>query len=839
MGTAWSSSPPPATTAADAPAAATSAGDQDAPPPPTAASTASTRSANATVATDGDGEGAARPPPLRRPAMSLPPAAARGTAGGGSGGGGVGGGHGGGGGDGRIASALQAVQALEVSALHGAFVWHQRAAAAAAVAAAGDSEGGGDVGGGGGADGGDPYSGEMPREGFRALVAGMALPPGVDADFLFGMFDTNASGLVSAREFLLGFAVLSRGSMRDRLRYLFEMFDVDSSDSLSLDELPYVFLMLCNLCCLAKIAPLPVGNDSGGGSSSDGDGGHGRRVEAGGREGNESASVPNRFNYDEDLARATSEAAAAFAVMDRDGDGTISFDEFAAWCTAHGVLHDWLADLGAACGDEIASLRGVKEQELLALELIRIGFHKDAAGEKVGGAQDGRPVVPFSPASAPLPAVVAATQPGAVTVAAVVDDSVVTGGAAMDGHSDSDRGDVPPFTPSTPHLHPSSTSSLVRPTSTIGTALQGVATDTSPFIIDHDALSLEVPIGEGAHAVVWRGRWLMMPVAIKVFDSLPDAADEEDEDKEGGEVASDDDVRHEDSTDGGNGSGGDGSGGNTPTAGATTSASRRGRAAGSTAGWSAPILQACLAEVEVLSALRHPNLLLYMGCAVQPHKPLCIVSELFPGGSLHTYLHGSVLDGSGRCTDTDHDPLGLGRGIARGLLYLHSKGILHCDLKSRNVLVRGTHTVIADFGLSSTLRGPAVSAGGDAAPSAGGGSGSDDTEGGDTLGVPPQLPLGTPCTMAPEVMDGEPYTSAADVFSFGVILWELYTRREPWKGLRPVQILFKVGVEGARLPIPADLPPPIAALLRECWADDPAERPDMSHILRTLDGMDS
>ncbi|KAK1859802.1 hypothetical protein I4F81_002396 [Pyropia yezoensis] len=400
----------------------------------------------------------------------------------------------------------------------------------------------------------------MPREGFRALVAGMALPPAVNADFLFRMFDTNASGLVSAREFLLGFAVLSRGSMRDRLRYLFEMYDVDSSGTLSLDELPYVFLMLCNLRRVAEI--------------------------------------------------------------------------FASWSTTNGVLHDWLAGLGAACGDEIASLRGAKERELLALELTRIGFLEDMAG--------GRGL-----ASAAAPP--------------------ISGGAA-------------------------------------DTSPPGMAADSSPFLIDHDALSLEAPIGEGAHAAVWRGRWLMMPVAIK----------------------------------------------------------------------------ACLAEVAVLSSLRHPNLLLYMGCAVQPHKPLCIVSELFPGGSLHTYLHGSVLDGSGRGADADHEPLGFARGIARGLLYLHSRGILHCDLKSQNVLVRGTHTV----------------------------------------------------------MDGEPYTAAADVFSFGVLLWELHTRREPWKGLRPVQILFAVGVEGARLPIPGDLPPPVAALLRDCWAADPAARPDFGHILRTLDAMD-
>jgi len=230
--------------------------------------------------------------------------------------------------------------------------------------------------------------------------------------------------------------------------------------------------------------------------------------------------------------------------------------------------------------------------------------------------------------------------------------------------------------------------------------------------------------------------------------------------------------------------------------------------------------------VAVLSQLRHPNLLLYMGCAVRPHRPLCIVSELFPGGSLHTYLHGSVLDGSGRAADGDVRPLTFARDIARGLLYLHTRGLTHGDLKSQNVLVRGGQTVIADFGLATTLRGPGGGGDGDDGDGAGGGGGG---------GGVPAAPIGTPCTMAPEVMEGDPYTPAADAFSFGVLLWELHTRREPWAGMRPVQIMYAVGVEGERLPLLPPIPPRVAALCRACWAEAPAERPDFGRILTTLD----
>ncbi|MBA0547773.1 hypothetical protein Golob_018916 [Gossypium lobatum] len=93
---------------------------------------------------------------------------------------------------------------------------------------------------------------------------------------------------------------------------------------------------------------------------------------------------------------------------------------------------------------------------------------------------------------------------------------------------------------------------------------------------------------------------------------------------------------------------------------------------------------------------------------------------------------------------------------------------------------------------------------------------------------------GTPEWMAPEVLRNEPANEKCDVYSFGVILWELVTLRIPWKGLNPMQVVGAVGFQNRRLEIPEDVDPTVAQIIRECWQTEPHLRPSFAQLMSQL-----
>ncbi|XP_055807072.1 serine/threonine-protein kinase CTR1-like isoform X2 [Solanum dulcamara] len=212
-----------------------------------------------------------------------------------------------------------------------------------------------------------------------------------------------------------------------------------------------------------------------------------------------------------------------------------------------------------------------------------------------------------------------------------------------------------------------------------------------------------------------------------------------------------------------------------------------------------------LREVAIMKRLRHPNIVLFMGAVIQPPN-LSIVTEYLSRGSLFRLLHKpgarEVLD--------ERKRLCMAYDVANGMNYLHKRNppIVHRDLKSPNLLVDKKYTVkICDFGLSRFKANTFLSS---------------------------KTAAGTPEWMAPEVIRDEPSNEKSDIYSFGVILWELATLQQPWSKLNAPQVIAAVGFNRKRLDIPSDLNPQVATIIEACWANEPWKRPSFSTIMDML-----
>ncbi|XP_071930580.1 uncharacterized protein [Coffea arabica] len=204
-------------------------------------------------------------------------------------------------------------------------------------------------------------------------------------------------------------------------------------------------------------------------------------------------------------------------------------------------------------------------------------------------------------------------------------------------------------------------------------------------------------------------------------------------------------------------------------------------------------------EISILSRVRHPNVILFLGACTNPPR-LSMVTEYMEMGSLYYLIHGS----GQKKKLSWRRRLKMLCDICRGLSCLHRMKIVHRDLKSANCLVNKHWTVkICDFGLSRVLM---------------------------TTPMKDYSSAGTPEWMAPELIRNEPFTEKCDIFSFGVIIWELCTLNKPWHGVPSVQVVDAVANDGKRLDVPDG---PLGKLILDCWGE-PDERPSCQDILSRL-----
>jgi serine/threonine protein kinase len=200
-------------------------------------------------------------------------------------------------------------------------------------------------------------------------------------------------------------------------------------------------------------------------------------------------------------------------------------------------------------------------------------------------------------------------------------------------------------------------------------------------------------------------------------------------------------------------------------------------------------------EADIAARLQHPNICDLVGVAADP-ECFCLAYEYCEGGSLLSLL-------SDHTRYYEYLPIAL--DIAQGMAFLHKKSIIHRDLKPANILLTRDHRAkIADFGMSISNYGQELTA-----------------------------ETGTYRYMAPEVIRHESYSSNADVYSFGICLWQLITREIPFATMTPIQAAYAVA-EGRRPEIPASTPLRLQEIIRSCWDQDSQRRPSFTYVAMAL-----
>uniref|UniRef100_G3Q0Y7 receptor protein-tyrosine kinase n=1 Tax=Gasterosteus aculeatus aculeatus TaxID=481459 RepID=G3Q0Y7_GASAC len=210
-------------------------------------------------------------------------------------------------------------------------------------------------------------------------------------------------------------------------------------------------------------------------------------------------------------------------------------------------------------------------------------------------------------------------------------------------------------------------------------------------------------------------------------------------------------------------------------------------------------------EASIMGQFNHPNIIRLEG-VVTKSKPVMIITEYMENGSLDTFLKKN--DGQ----FTVIQLVGMLRGIASGMRYLSDMGYVHRDLAARNILVNSNLvSKVSDFGLSRVLEDDPEAA--------------YTTRGG-------KIPIRW---TAPEAIAYRKFTSASDVWSYGIVMWEVmsYGERPYWEMSN--QDVIKAVEESYRLPGPMDCPEALYHLMMDCWQRERSNRPKFDEIVCLLD----
>uniref|UniRef100_A0A8C1BMZ3 Ephrin type-B receptor 3 n=1 Tax=Cyprinus carpio carpio TaxID=630221 RepID=A0A8C1BMZ3_CYPCA len=214
-----------------------------------------------------------------------------------------------------------------------------------------------------------------------------------------------------------------------------------------------------------------------------------------------------------------------------------------------------------------------------------------------------------------------------------------------------------------------------------------------------------------------------------------------------------------------------------------------------------------LSEASIMGQFDHPNIIRLEG-VVTKSRPVMIVTEFMENGALDSFLR--LNDGQ----FTVIQLVGMLRGIAAGMKYLSDMNYVHRDLAARNILVNSNLVCkVSDFGLSRFLEDDAT----------------DPTY---TSSLGGKIPIRW---TAPEAIAYRKFTSASDVWSYGIVMWEVmsYGERPYWDMSN--QDVINAVEQDYRLPPPMDCPTALHQLMLDCWVKERNLRPKFSQIVNTLD----
>jgi serine/threonine protein kinase len=242
-------------------------------------------------------------------------------------------------------------------------------------------------------------------------------------------------------------------------------------------------------------------------------------------------------------------------------------------------------------------------------------------------------------------------------------------------------------------------------------------------------------------------------------------------------------------------------------------------------------------EIKIMKNLKHINLIQYYGHCIKENL-VSLVMELCKGGSLYNILkksnNSNNINNSKNSNDSSlispklslsiKQKIKISLDIASGLNYLHTQtpAIIHRDIKSMNILLldelidssSSPLAKIADLGISKIFES--------------------------TKSQCLMTQCGTPQWTAPEILRGEPYGIKSDVYSYGILLWEIFSEKIPYceLNLNKIQIAIQVASNVNFRPglkfLKKDTPEVIVNLIKNCWSDDPKLRPEMWQIKNIL-----